>query len=138
MDTTNNEAFENGYASGKTDGFKGAWKLAGEIFNHDYSASTLEDIFGVYDLYSIFNLPSVEVATRIEEYKKKIKVGDVVKYGVYVGVVLEVHSKMIIILTKNSEGFVATRRVPKDQATKLAESVDSFSDMLGKVGYINE
>lgn len=138
MDTTNNKAFEKGYASAKMDGFKEAWKLAREIFNHDYSVNILEDIFGVYDLYSIFNLPAVEVATRIEEYKNKIKVGDVVKYGVYVGVVLEVHSKMIIILTKNSEGFVATRRVPKDQATKLAEITDSFSDMLGKIGYTNE
>lgn len=138
MDTTNNEAFENGYASGKTDGFDEAWRLAHDVFRSDYSFCELEEIFGTCEAYEIFDLPAIDVMTKIEEYKKKIKVGDVVKYGVYVGVVLEVHSKMIIILTKNSEGFVATRRVPKDQATKLAESVDSFSDMLGKVGYINE
>ena len=137
MDTTNNEVFENGYASGKADGFAEAWKLARGVF-YEYSNGELRDMFGISDHCDIFRFPTEDVRQCFEEYKNRIKVGDVVKYGVYVGVVLEIHSKMIIILTKNSEGFVATRRVPKDQATKLAESVDSFSDMLGKVGYVNE
>ena len=137
MDTTNNEVFENGYAAGKADGFAEAWKLARGVF-YEYSNGELRDMFGISDHCDIFRFPTEDVRQCFEEYKNRIKVGDVVKYGVYVGVVLEIHSKMIIILTKNSEGFVTTRRVPKDQTTKLAESVDSFSDLLGKVGYVNE
>lgn len=137
MDTTNNKAFENGYASGKIDGFNEGWTLARKVM-YDFSNRDLGEMFGTPSYYDIFRFPVEDVRKIFEEYKNKIKVGDVVKYGVYVGVVLEVHSKMIIILTKNSEGFVATRRVPKDQATKLAEITDSFSDMLGKIGYTNE
>lgn len=137
MDTTNNEVFENGYASGKADGFKEAWKLARGVF-YEYSNGELRDMFGISDHCDIFRFPTEDVRQCFEEYKNRIKVGDVVKYGAYVGVVLEIHSKMIIMLTKNSEGFTATRRVPKDHVTKLAESVASFSDLLGKVGYVNE
>lgn len=137
MDTTNNEVFENGYASGKIDGFKEGWELARRTL-YDYSNDELRDIFGTIDHYDIFSFPTEDVRECFKEYKNRIRVGDVVKYGAYVGVVLEIHSKMIIMLTKNSEGFTATRRVPKDHVTKLAESVASFSDLLGKVGYVNE
>lgn len=128
---------KDNYSLGKADGFAEAWKLARDIM-YDYPSEDLMEMFGTISYYDIFHFPGDDVCKCFEEYKNGIKVGDVVEYGVYVGVVLEVHSKMIIILTKNSEGFVATRRVPKDHVTKLAKSVESFSDMLGKIGYINE
>lgn len=138
MDTTNNEAFENGYASGKTDGFDEAWRLAHDVFRSDYSFCELEEIFGTCEAYEIFDLPAIDVMTKIEEYKKDIKVGDVVKSNEYVGVVLQKNNTLVRIVTKNSTGNVVVAIIPVDETIKLAESVDSFSDMLGKIGYINE
>lgn len=138
MDITDNKAFENGYASGKMDGFKEAWKLAHDVFRSDYSFCELEEIFGTCEVHEIFDLPANEVATRIEEYKKKIKVGDVVKYGNNVGVILQKCGNIIRVLTKRKDGHIVIIPYPVDIPTKLAESVDSFSDMLGKIGYINE
>jgi len=140
MDTTNNEVFENGYASGKIDGFKEAWKLAQEVFNSDYAESTLKEIFGTYYTDEIFDLSAIEVATRIEEFKKEIKVGDVVKHGKYVGVVLQNDGNIVRILTKASirSGNTIIMPFPVSTVTKLAEAVESFSDMLGKVAYVDE
>ena len=139
MDTTNNEAFENGYASGKADGFAEAWKLARGIL-YDYSNGELRDMFGISAHYDIFHFPVEDVRKCFEEYKNRIRVGDVVKYGEYVGVVLQYNDNLVRILTKSSNrsGNAIVMPCPVNATTKLAEGVDSFSDMLGKIGYANE
>ena len=140
MDTTNNEAFENGYASGKADGFAEAWKLARGIF-YEYSNGELIDMFGISDHYDIFSLPTKDVRNFFEEYKNRIKVGDVVKYGRHVGVVLQNEGDNIArVLTRSSKGngHVMVASFPVSTLVKLAEGVESFSDMLGEIKYVNE
>lgn len=140
MDTTNNEAFENGYASGKIDGFKEAWELARGIL-YGYSNGELRDMFGISDHYDIFSFPTEDVRICFEEYKNKIKVGDVVKYGRHVGVVLQIEGNNIArVLTKSSKGngHVIVATFPVSTLIKLVEGVESFSDILENIKYVNE
>jgi hypothetical protein len=137
MDITNNEAFENGYASGKADGFKEAWELAGGIL-YDYSTRDLEEMFGTINHSDIFSFPVEYVRKCFEEYRNRIKVGDVVKSHEYVGVVIQKNSTLIRILTKTSTGNAVVAAVPVDETVKLAEGVESFSDILENIKYVNE
>ena len=139
MDTTNNEVFENGYASGKADGFAEAWKLARGVF-YEYSNGELRDMFGISDHCDIFRFPTEDVRQCFEEYKNRIKVGDVIKSGKYIGVVLQINSPLVRALVRDSNGHAVVAVFPVGECVKIEESVDSFSDLLKKVGvgYINE
>lgn len=140
MDTTNNEIFENGYASGKMDGFREGWTLARKIM-YDYSDRDLGEMFGTISHYDIFRFPVEDIRRAYEEFKCKIKVGDVVKYGRYVGVVLQKDDNGIVrILTKSSKGndHIMVASFPVSALTKLAEGADSLFDILEKSRYINE
>jgi hypothetical protein len=135
MDITNNEAFENGYASGKIDGFKEAWELAGRIL-YDYSDRDLEEMFGTINHSDIFSFPVEYVRKCFEEYRNRIKVGDVVKSGQwkYIGVVLQTNNTLVRALTRDSNGHAVVAVFPVGECVKIEESVDSFSNLLKKVG----
>lgn len=133
MDTTNNEVFENGYASGKIDGFKEGWELARRTL-YDYSNDELRDIFGIIDHYDIFSFPTEDVRECFKEYKNRIRVGDVIKSGKYIGVVLQTNNPLVRALTRDSNGHAVVAVFPVGECVKIEESVDSFSDMLKNVG----
>jgi hypothetical protein len=137
MSITNDEAFERGYASGKIDGFKEAWELASGIL-YDYSTRDLEEMFGTIDHSDIFRFPVEDVRKCFEEYRNRIKVGDVVKSRKYIGVVIQTNDTLVRALTKDSNGHAVVVIVPVDETVKLAEGVESFSDILENIKYVNE
>jgi hypothetical protein len=133
MGITNDEAFERGYASGKIDGFKEAWELARGIL-YDYSNRDLGEMFGTINHSDIFYFPAEDVRKCFEEYRSRIKVGDVVKSGKYIGVVLQTNNPLVRALTRDSNGHAVVAVFPVGECVKIEENVDSFSDLLKKVG----
>jgi hypothetical protein len=137
MSITKDEAFERGWVSGQIYGFKEAWELACGIL-YDYSTRDLEEMFGTINHSDIFSFPVEYVRKRFEEYRNRIKVGDVVKSGKYIGVVLQTTNTLVRALTKDSNGHAVVVIVPVDETVKLAEGVESFSDILENIKYVNE
>lgn len=113
-------------------GLADAWELARKVY--DMKCDAIEEIFGVkggfYEVIRNFTFEDCRDKIESHENEKKIKVGDVVKYGNTVGVVTCVTFDLVSVMWK--DGSTGDNWKPKD-LTKTGKHID-IESLLKEIG----